>query len=369
MKLIGLTTCPKHSSGNVGDMLITKSGIKLFKNINQNIDFDIYFREEDLTSRIEKINKAKAIILLGFPIIDSYLKPKYYRLTYDLKNIKIPIIPLGAAYNFFPGEKSLIQFKSLQKSTKNFINNLVKYCPNGQITARTEWVRLFLEKEGYNSILSGDLAWFDSDYIGEEFHKPKVINQIVFTPPHMNLYLEQASNLLKKIGSEFPSAKKIISYQSSLTDLDKKIRTIGTELGWEIRYTSHDIDNLNFYKKTDLHIGYRKHGHLAHLRWRRPSIVIAEDSRSMGLIDTFGGSGFPGFNTDLPSKEKLTKTYFANHKINVNTNPNLIEDIFEFITIQRITNWKFYKQVKEVIDKTYKNTTVPYIKEIIKSLN
>ena len=208
MKLVGLTTCPTHSSGNVGDMLITKSGIGLFKNINNNVEFDIYFREEDLKSRINKINKARAIILLGFPIIDSYLKPKYYRLTLNLSDIKIPIIPLGAAYNFFPGEKSLINYKSLNKTTKCFINELIKNCPDNQITARTEWVNLFLKKEGYNSVLSGDLAWFDPDYIDEEFHKPKEFNQIVFTPPHMNLYFEQAVNLLKKLTLNFQMQKK-----------------------------------------------------------------------------------------------------------------------------------------------------------------
>jgi hypothetical protein len=42
----------------------------------------------------------------------------------------------------------LINYKSLNKTTKCFINELIKNCPDNQITARTEWVNLFLKKEG-----------------------------------------------------------------------------------------------------------------------------------------------------------------------------------------------------------------------------
>lgn len=389
---VGLSTCPKHSSGNVGDQLITDSMVKMLKEIEENINLRIFFREVDFTSRINILNEAKAIFLFGFPIKDKII-PNTYRLAEDLDMIDTPIIPFSGVYKFFPGEEEILKRKSLNlnKKSKTFLDNIFEYLPDQKIPARTKWVKKFLEQNGYESVLIGDPAWYDPDYIYQDFHKPENLDQIVLTPPHYELYLNQCKNLIKKITQNFRRSQKIISFQSCLKETDRNIRKVAKENGWAIKYTSHDTENIEFYKETDLHIGYRKHGHLAHIRWRRPSIVFAEDSRAQGLNETFGTGGFPAFESRLSPKkiiylqnkfnksvflrgiEKLAENTFLNKiypfptgkKKFARSNSKIIDNCFEFIEEQKNDNWQAYDEIGKMIDDNYNNKMKPYIESVL----
>lgn len=387
---IGLSTFPQEKSGNVGDQLITEAAIQLFKKEKKDFQIEVLYRGEDLTSRLHRINNAEAIILFGFPVRTKKIIPKVYKLTENLDFIKPPIIPLGASYNFFPGYKQLLKYENINDDAKRFIDYIVPNCPNNEISVRTKWVGELLNNHGYKTILTGDPAWYDLDFIGTKFHKPHNINQLVFTPPHNELYFSQAKALLKKLTNMFPDAKKIISFHSALTTLDKKIRDVGILENWKIKYTSHETINIEFYKESDLHVGYRKHGHLAHLRWRIPSIVLAEDSRSMGLIDTFETGGFPAYISKIPlnlipkfRKIYQNKLYRTMEIFLINTpfkrifpigmqkyaraNPKAVSLVEEFIYNQLKNNWEAFDKIEKQIDDTYYNGMKPYIQNILKN--
>ncbi|QZA89083.1 hypothetical protein K0C01_02705 [Salinarchaeum sp. IM2453] len=167
--------------------------------------------------------------------------------------------------------------------------------------------------------MTGDPAWYDPEMIGTSFHKPDSIDQLVFTTPHDNIYAEQAKALLARLAKKFESSDRYIVLQSAPKDLDRELISFAREYNWQPHYASHDTDNLELYRESDLHVGYRKHGHLAHLRWRRPSVVLAEDSRAQGLNETLGTGGFPAYDPKGDSFHGRV----SRHRLNISLLGNL----------------------------------------------
>lgn len=386
MSFIGLSTCPHHASGNVGDQLITDTAIELIEDIHGPTEFDVHFYHEDFTSRLDYLNNADGIIIFGFGIKESKIRSSSYRIAEYLDDVEPPIIPISGIHNFFPGDERALNNRKLESSTKSFLDRIVPNCPDEKIPVRTEWVGKMLRNNGYQAILTGDPAWYDPDYLGDEFHKPDSIEQLVFTTPHYSLYIDQAKKLIKSLTNTFPDAKRIVSLHSVPTDVDRELSDIAKNAGWEIRYTSHDVENLEFYRESDLHVGYRKHGHLAHLRWRRPSIVLAEDSRSQGLNETFGTAGFPAFRprkgifrqlgnhyNSIPVRgmyrglQELGYGSILPHRLSLVAppNPTAVDDILGFIQNQQENDWEEFTRVKDIIDRTYRDGMEPFLRSAL----
>lgn len=388
---VGLTTCPEHASGNVGDKLITEASIQLIEDIHGPIDINVHFRREEFTSRLDYLNNSEGILCFGFPFRESSTRPKIYRIAENLDEVQVPIIPIGATHSFYPGDCMELKNRDLKRSTTSFLDRIVQDCPKGEIPVRTEWVGEVLRQHGYDTVLTGDPAWYDPDFIGEEFHKPNKIDQLVFTPPHSSHYLSQAKKVLKRLTRQYSGATRIMVLHSAPTDVDRELSETAHTLGWQLHYASHDGDKLNLYHDSDLHVGYRKHGHLAHLRWRRPSIVLAEDSRAQGLNETFGTAGFPAFDSRkgisrflgdrvynslitqgmYRALNNLEKDRLLPPKKNLVAPPNsnAVNRVFEFISQQEANGWRKYDDIQKIIDQTYENKMYPYLRNAIKPVN
>lgn len=381
---IGLHTCDRYSSGNVGDQLITESAIKIIKNIHGESSYDFHFRREDFTSRLEYLNSHDAVVCFCFPFTEKDTRPRKFRIVEDLTDVEVPIIPISAQHKFFPGTQKELKSRQLSQSTKKFIDNISINCPNEEIPVRTDWVGDVLENNGYHSVLVGDPAWYDPDLIGKDFHKPNSIDQLVFTTPHRAFYIDQSKKLLKRLTEKFPDARKIVAIHSAPTDVDRQINRTARNMGWKIKYMSHNTDNLRIYKKSDLHVGYKKHAHLAHLRWRRPSVVLAEDSRAQGLNKTFHTAGFPAFKTHDRGRKILRRIHrsklggaaelvsenlgynFSHEKIVASPANEVIDDTLKFISTQMENEWESYNEIKEIIDATYEKNMKPFVKNALK---
>ena len=62
-------------------------------------------------------------------------------------------------------------------------------------------------------------------------------------------------------------------------------------LAWEVgevRDVSYELDRIAFYDESDIHIGYRVHGHLRFLAARKPSVLLEEDGRGGGFTQVLG---------------------------------------------------------------------------------
>lgn len=261
-------------------------------------------------------------------------------------------------------------------------------CLDEEIPARTQWVKRVLEQNGYDAVLTGDPAWYDPEMIGQEFHRPESVDQLVFTTPHSARYLDQGEELLGRLTRAFPEARRIISLHSAPSDVDRQLVEVGERQGWEVRYASHDTDNIEYYRESDLHVGYRKHGHLAHLRWRRPSVVLAEDSRAQGLNETLGTAGVPAFERRFePQRERrllaltqskpvravsLTLGSFglpdpvpSESELVARSNPDAVDEVMRFVEQQQTNDWEAYTQVRKIINRTYENGMEPYLQSAL----
>jgi hypothetical protein len=391
-KFLGLTTCPHHASGNVGDQLITEAAIKIIKYELGGAEFDIHFREEEFSSRLEYLNSHDAIILFGFSILESNTRPRHYRIAENLDKVDLPIIPIGAIHKFFPGTEEELERRVLQDSTRSFLDRVIANCPDKKIPVRTEWVGQVLRQNGYDAILTGDPAWYDPDTIGEEFHKPDKIRRLVFTTPHSGMYSEQAKELLGRLADRYPDATRTMVLHSAPTGVDRELYEPAQKAGWDIQYASHDTSNLEMYRKSDLHVGYRKHGHLAHLRWRRPSVVLAEDSRAAGLNSTLNRAGIraydptPGnvlghlgaFGRRLHNRRPVRAVNRLSKRMGIeepfpsegrllrgSPNPEAVDEVLHFVGEKHANGWNQFDEVGDMIDSVYENGMKKYIESAL----
>ena len=141
---------------------------------------NVHFREEDFTSRIEYLNNADAIVLFGFPIATSNTRPRYYRIVENLDDLNTPVIPISGVHKFFPGDKKELQKRVFDSTTTEFLNFVKEHCPDQKIPTRTDWVSRVLNQNGYDTIMTGDPAWYDPEMIDTSFHKPSNIDVCVY---------------------------------------------------------------------------------------------------------------------------------------------------------------------------------------------
>jgi len=250
-------------------------------------------------------------------------------------------------------------------------------------------------QNGYDTLLTGDPAWYDPETVGQSFHKPESIDRLVFTPPHSGLYVEQAEVLLRRLGAKYEEADRRMVLQSAPTDVDRELYEPAREAGFEVYYASHDTQNLEMYRESDLHIGYRKHGHLAHLRWRRPSVVLAEDSRAAGLNATLGTAGVRAFSSEPDTVlgrlgsighrlhnrrflESINRTTEASgfgelfptgdyKMLRGSPNSQAVDGVLSFVEDQHENGWRAFDKIGDTIDEVYENGMKRYVQNALET--
>lgn len=385
--IVTLSPCGQHVDGNVGDQLTVEMTQEVIERIHGPTRFETYFKGADFSSRLEHINSADAIVLSGFEITQHDTRPENYRIAVDLDDVEPPIIPDCASYSFFPGDRLEMEQQEFGAGTVSFLNELEPYCPGQKFPVRDIWTGQVLEQNGYDTVLTGDPGWYDLEMLDQEFHRPECIKKLVVTGPQFRRYVPQAEELIRRLTEEFEHAERILSFHIVPRDVDLELAEKAKEQGWEILYASHDTEHLETYRDSDLHVGYRLHGHLAHLRWRRPSILLSEDSRGMGLTETLGGGGIPAFEPrgyplerairpvaregiEAFSRQMETKlscpTFFSlYHKLAAEPDPEAIHEAMERINYERANGWPSMDTIGETIDSTYENGWEPYLRSAL----
>lgn len=385
--IVTLSPCGQHVDGNVGDQLTIEMTQNIIEQIRGPTRFETYFKRSDFTSRLEHINEADAIVLSGFEIVQHDTRPGNYRIAVDLDDVEPPIVPDCASYSFFPGDRTEMRQQEFGAGTVDFLDELEPYCPGGKFPVRDTWTGEVLEQNGYDTVLTGDPGWYDLEMLGEEFHRPERIEKLVVTGPQFRRYLPQAEELIRRLSDRFDHAKRILSFHIVPRGIDLELAEMAKDLGWEILYASHETEFLETYRDSDLHIGYRLHGHLAHLRWRRPSIILSEDSRGMGLTETFGEGGVRAFESredpleralrpvarrgietlaqELEAKFSCPTAFSLYHTLAATPDPTAVDEAMERIDYQRENGWPAMDPIRETIDSTYEDGLEPYLRSAL----
>lgn len=385
--IVTLSPCGQHVDGNVGDQLTIEMTHDVIERVRGPTRFETYFKRSDFTSRLDHINEAEAIILSGFEITQHDTRPENYRIAVDLDDVEPPIIPDCSSYSFFPGDRIEMEEQRFGTGTRNFLDELEPNCPGDEFPVRDRWTGMVLEQNGYDTVLTGDPGWYDLDMLGKEFHRPESIEKLVVTGPQFMRYMSQSATLIRRLTEEFPDAERILSLHIVPRDVDLDLANEARRLGWDVLYASHETEHLEAYRDSDLHVGYRLHGHLAHLRWRRPSIILSEDARGMGLTETLGAGGVRAFEPrELPfdslvrpaarrgierfaremrAKFSCPTVFTLYHMLAATPNAGAVDEAMEYLEYEMANDWPSMDSIRDTIDSTYENGWEPYLRSAL----
>ncbi len=308
-----LTTCPSYGSRNVGDKLIEERTRELVIREKGPVQFLTIFREEPLDDRLLEINASRALLMPAFPIRDTPMYPGTYRLVDDLSRIRVPMIPIGANWNVYPGDAQSRSDVRYSDQTVAFLHYIADQVD--RVSCREHLVRRVLRKHGiHNTVMTGDPAFFDLPSLGKPMARPSNVDRLAFSPPLSPFFVDQAESVMEMLADLFPAAERFCamhladahtspSLQSEnsaamrpeVAEKNRRIRQRAAQLGFECLDLAGNLEAMSTYDTCDLHVGYECHAHLYFLSHRLPSVLIAEDARGVGFNYTLGVGGITGF--------------------------------------------------------------------------
>ncbi len=389
-----LTTYPENGSRNVGDQLIELRTKELVAQEKGDDEFFTLFREEALEPHLSTINDSRAVLMPAFPVRDTPMYPATFRLTEDITDIKVPLIPIGANWNVYPGDKLSRESLRYSKETVQFLHHVSENVT--MFSCREHYACRVLERHGIdNTFFTGDPAWFHLPSLGKPLHRPKKITKVVFSPPLSPYYLGQAKSIITMITGLFPHADKYCAmHLADSGDSDggedgggvkgensaamsedvawknRMIKNLARDEGFTVLEMAGDIDTLNFYEECDLHIGYECHAHLFFFSRRIPSVLIAEDARGVGFNHTIGFGGFTGFVRAQDVQSDIKKSHTSGYCTSVEElilappKNALAEEVKEFLLREVETNFLRYLGLNSFIDAVYKERMKPFLKAL-----
>ncbi len=371
-----ISTYPELGTQNVGDRLLTETAKKLVDfTTNEANEFTSFFRETALDDALEQVNSSKGVLLPGFALRPTTY-PNTYRLTKNLEDIKVPIIPIGIGTKFSFGKDKELEDAKLDKGTRFLLDHI--YERNQILPAREFVTHSILKRNGYENIIyTGDLGYFDPTCIGRQFKLPNEIKKVAFTTPHNGRLVPQAKRVLSLLKTMFGGAKLYFVNQSKAGSANHQhdfiLQDFAQSLGYEVLDTNGDLDGIeNTYTDFDLHVGYRCHGHIMFLRNRIPSFLIAEDSRGAGFLKSLGRAmGLPAFalskaSFGWKSAAKLIVRKDFNQAYSMAPDNQLdikLGNIIEQEINAQFINFKF---LGEQIDTVFNDGMMKYLKTILK---
>jgi hypothetical protein len=360
MRYLILSPYAINGTKNAGDDLIVKSLIFLLNSLKKDIDKEIFYDivsianstldKEDILKKI-KFSKYDKILIPGFRIDVVGQEVLSTRIRYIEKAIinNIPIFLIGSSWCVFPG---IIEQTNLKINPK--IKALIKYIIKDNrslITARDLFTCELLKNNGINVDVTGDLALFDFNKINTKIDNNKIEKIAISLPHNINFY-KNCIKLREYLENKF---KVFIVTQQYLADNKSYKELFG------------EANNLEWYKNIDIHIGFRLHAHLWFLRNRKPSILIAEDGRGWGHINTFDDIGIhaaPKYILDYFKKKPNESNIFKK----INTNLLLNSDIINIFNNEFDNNFKKNKEVIRKIDKIFEEKVKSMIFKILEDL-
>lgn len=317
------------SRNNAGDFLIRHRAHHLLGALRPDrriVDRNAWepFTEE----RLEEVNGAAALMLLGGPALRRDMYPSVYPLLPDLNRIKVPITIMGAGWHALPGTWEDSREYRFTAPTQRLLDRVS--ADGAGLSVRDYRSLNALDRAGIDGgLMTGCPALYVPEMIGQKFggFPAEGIKNLVFSLG-VNFIgsaaLErQAKELISGLRSSFAGAKLTVAFHHSIDfeslkesygagqDLSARrhqeiVRWLEVE-GIAYQDISGSADKLlALYESADFHVGYRVHAHIFMCSRRKPSVLITEDGRGRGLKDVLGGVIFDSWRPrKLTVKERL----------------------------------------------------------------
>jgi phosphotransferase system IIB component len=364
---------------NIGDFIITHSATRLLAHL-KNEKIVKLPNWESLDNHLELVNKTRALVVAGGP----GFRPNMYGGVYPLfsdpeKPTKLgkPIYFLGLGWKGDPGDAVDLRNYLFNRKTKDFIELNAQQL---HFSARDVLSYQVLVQNGIEEpVLSGCPVWYEPEKIGQKFKRPVEIKKIVFTPPQKYMYYKQSQKALLKLRELYPKAIIYCAFHRGTASDNFTTAEEGERLqkyvkfaksrGFIVKDVAYDLKKIDFYLDCDLHIGYRLHAHLYFLRIRKPSILIEEDGRGIGMSRTLGSPGIvawrytlPGLLTLIPMPRRLNLALRSRLTV-ISGQKDITRELGEYLGKNIIRTFEMSETALAVIDNTY-----PEMKKFVEAI-
>jgi hypothetical protein len=322
---------------NVGDFLIYQQAKMLIETHTGVRDFLELPRWQPLDGYLDNVNSTRAVVLCGGPGYSPGFYPNVFPLTSRWETVRVPVIPFGLGWVGQPMHTPE-QFSFTSQSVEA-LRHIHDHCTAS--ACRDVITEQILNRHGFeNVVMSGCPVWYHLPSLGRPFIPPnKIRHVVVTTPQRLNLVTAlrkgirrhasiayaiwrrfqripsqtagydwsadrkqrlslngQCRRLLTSVRRMFPDAALYCVFHRGLASDDFTssseawslglLRQHAASEGYKIVNAAYDVDSIAFYENCDLHIGYRVHAHIRFLSMRKPSYLIQEDGRGLGLSTT-----------------------------------------------------------------------------------
>ena len=156
-----------------------------------------------------------------------------------------------------------------------------------------------LNRHGYsNTSMTGCPAWYSLDHIDLPFQTSTAVESVAVSIGVKPKLIPQTFRLLKRIKRLFPRATLYATYHHGLKKTDRLpaklwvqtqlTRIFSESLGYRSLDLSGSVESMKIYDDCGLHVGYRVHAHINRLSQKKPSYLLCEDGRGLGLMRSLG---------------------------------------------------------------------------------
>jgi hypothetical protein len=289
---------------NVGDFLIRDRAKRILAHLRKDRALVELGRWESLDDKRDLLAGARAIIGMGGPALQENVYPGIYKLTQRLETIRCPIYLLGVGSSTFPPFPSFIENVAMTEAGRRFLQTCAGISTRDYLTSE------LLERQGVpKAEMSGCPAWYQVEHLGKPMVIPGEPQRILLSTPQRDVYAPQMVELALAVKRRFPKASLVAAFNRGFAPDEHASAREGShlaalkdrlaELGFEIADLSYELSKLEAYADFDLHVGYRLHSHIFFLSMRKPSYLIAEDSRALGHCRTLQLPDFVGVRENL----------------------------------------------------------------------
>jgi hypothetical protein len=353
----------KRAFNNFGDYLIFDRAKNIIKDNIKNAELI----EADGSIPLDKqfdsnsLSKFSAIIIVGGPVIRNDLYPELYPLSEVVFEKKIPVFILGCGSKRFQNLERILPFSKNTDFLLRYVNNF------GPIGCRDEYTKNYLDKLGYKTVLNGCPAWYNINHFGERIEKNYKIKKILFSVPGNQHFFEQFLCIINEFTKKNKNYDYYVSFNHGFTNKYKRLEKKLSNKNVTLLDMSKDIKKSILYNDMDLHIGFRVHAHIYFLSNRKPSIILAEDSRGIGVMNTLKTKKFiPGIKCWNDKSFLLKYKFYINKKLGL-----ILFKPYSYKTIFKELNSKFlflresklqeYNIIFKKMEDTYFKNTRQYL--------
>jgi hypothetical protein len=314
------------SKNNAGDFLIKHRAKALFAQERPDRDIVDFNAWEPLDQqKLEQVNNASALILMGGPSLRYEMYPGIYRLTESLSDIRVPVTLMGVGWKSASGRwQDTYRYPFSNRSMQLLVK---AECSGLPVSVRDYHSLNSLRFNGIrNVMMTGCPAYYDLDALGETPKMPVKISSVGFSLGVSFVQNALMENQMKQqilACREYFGGAKIevffhhslesgateAAYGRSMSEHLKRHRQFAEWLKskqipyWDISGSARNL--IESYSNVDLHVGYRVHAHIFMNSIGKPSLLLSEDGRAKGSQGTIGGmvvDGYDRLRDSFPAK-------------------------------------------------------------------